>query len=87
MYKSGQQAPIGSNLKKNSSNTGARPKTSPPLLDDVYLSDVSDDEGIVATKIFEGFGEALFKEFNMGWEPVSIVHHARPGTCINHPLH
>ena len=41
----------------------------------------------VATKIFEGFGEALFLEFIMGREPVSIVHYTRPGTCINFPLH
>ena len=41
----------------------------------------------VATKIFKGFGEALFKEFIMGREPVSIVHYTRPGTCINRPLH
>ena len=41
----------------------------------------------VATKIFEGFGEALFMEFIKGWEPKSSVHYTRPGTCINHPLH
>ena len=41
----------------------------------------------VATKIFEGFGGALFKEFIMGREPVSIVYYTRPGICINHPLH
>ena len=52
----------------------------------------------VATKIFEGFREVLFKEFIMGrepvsksttlgLEPVSIVHYTRPGTCINCPLH
>ena len=41
----------------------------------------------VALKIFEGFQEALFKEFIMGREPVSIVHYTRPGTCINHSLH
>ena len=41
----------------------------------------------VATKIFKGFGEALFKEFMKGWEPVSNVHYTRPGTCINRPLH
>ena len=40
----------------------------------------------VATKIFEGFGEALFMEFIKGREPVSIVHYTRPRTCINHPL-
>ena len=39
----------------------------------------------VATKIFEGFGEALFKEFIMGWEPVSIVHYTRPGSSIKRP--
>ena len=44
-------------------------------------------EDRVATKIFEGFGEALFKEFIVGQEPVSTVHYIRPGTCINHPLH
>ena len=42
---------------------------------------------MVATKIFEGFGEALFKEFIKGREPVSSVQYTRPGTCINHPLH
>ena len=41
----------------------------------------------VATKIFEGFGEALFKEFIVGWEPVSTGPYIRPGTCINCPLH
>ena len=41
----------------------------------------------VATKIFEDFGGALNKAFIRGWEPVSIVHYARPGTCINRPLH
>ena len=41
----------------------------------------------VATTIFEGFGEALFKEFIMGQEPVSIITYNRPGTCINRPLH
>ena len=40
----------------------------------------------VATKIFEGFGEALFKEFIIGREPVSTIHYTRPGTCINHPI-
>ena len=33
------------------------------------------------------FGEALFKQFIMDLEPVSIVHYTMPGTCINHPLH
>ena len=41
----------------------------------------------VATKIFEGFGKALFKEFFKGREPVSSIHYTRPGTCINRPLH
>ena len=41
----------------------------------------------VATKIFEGFGKALFKKFIMSREPVSTVHYARPGTCFNRPLH
>ena len=41
----------------------------------------------VATKIFEGFGEALFNEFIIGREPVSLVTYTRPGTCINRPLH
>ena len=41
----------------------------------------------VATKIFEGFGEALFKAFIRGREPVSILHYTRPGTCIKRPLH
>ena len=41
----------------------------------------------VATKIFEGLGKALFKEFIRDREPVSIVHYPRPGTCIIHPLH
>ena len=40
----------------------------------------------VATKIFEGFGEALFKLFIIGREPVSTVHYTRSGTCINRPL-
>ena len=44
-------------------------------------------EARVATKIFEGFGEHLSKEFIMGREPVSIIHYTRLGTCINHPLH
>ena len=39
----------------------------------------------VATKIFEGFGEALFKEFMKGREPVSIIHHTRPGSSIKQP--
>ena len=39
----------------------------------------------VATKIFEGFGEALFKECIMVQEPVSIVHYIRLGTCIKRP--
>ena len=43
--------------------------------------------GRVATKIFEGFEEALFMEFIKGREPVSNVHYTRPGTCINRPLH
>ena len=33
----------------------------------------------VATKIFEGFGDALFKEFIKGWESVSSVLYTRPG--------
>ena len=37
-------------------------------------------EGRVAMNIFEGFGEALFMEFNEGQEPVSIVHYTRPGS-------
>ena len=41
----------------------------------------------VTTKIFKGFGEALFNEFIIGREPVSPVHYTRPGTCINRPLH
>ena len=41
----------------------------------------------VATKIFDAFGEALFKEFIIGLKPVSTDHYIRPGTCINHPLH
>ena len=41
----------------------------------------------VATKIFEGFGERLSKEFIKGQEPVPSVHYTRPGTCINRPLH
>ena len=49
----------------------------------------------VATKIFEGFGEALFNEFiignlyhpstTLGQEPVSIVHYTRPGSSIKWP--
>ena len=38
-------------------------------------------------RCFEDFGEARFKEFIMGWVPLSIVHYTMPGTCINHPLH
>ena len=41
----------------------------------------------VAMKIFEDFGGALCKEFIIGWEPVSIFHYTRPGTCINRLLH
>ena len=41
----------------------------------------------VAMKIFEGFGEALFKEFIIGWELLSTIHYTRPGTFINHPQH
>ena len=41
----------------------------------------------LATKIFEGFGERLFKEFIVGPKPVSIIHYTWPTTCINHPLH
>ena len=41
----------------------------------------------VAMKIFEDFGGALNKAFIRGWEPVSIIHYTRPGTCINRPLH
>ena len=50
----------------------------------------------VATKIFEDFGEALFKEFiiignlyqpspKLGLEPVSIVHYTRPGSVSSDP--
>ena len=35
----------------------------------------------------EVFGKALFKDFIMGREPVSIVHYTGPGTCINRKLH
>ena len=41
----------------------------------------------VATKIFEGFGEALCKVLILGQEPVSTIHYTRPGTCINRRLH
>ena len=41
----------------------------------------------VTTKIFEDFGEVLYKEYIIGWEPLSIVHYTRLGTTINHPLH
>ena len=41
----------------------------------------------VATKIIEDLGEALFKEFIIGLEPVSTIHYIRTGTCIKHPLH
>ena len=41
----------------------------------------------VATKIFKGFGEAIFKEFIIGREPASTGHYTRPGTCINRLLH
>ena len=44
-------------------------------------------ESGVATKIFEGFGEAHFNEFIKGREGVSSDHYTRPGTCINRPLH
>ena len=40
----------------------------------------------VATKIFEGFGKALFKEFIMSREPVSIVHYTKPGTLGLDPV-
>ena len=51
----------------------------------------------VATKIFEDFGEALFKEFiiignlyqpspKLGLEPVSIVHYTRLGSTIKQPF-
>ena len=33
----------------------------------------------VATKIFEDFGGALCKEFIVGREPVSIIHHTTLG--------
>ena len=36
----------------------------------------------VASKIFEGFGEVLCKEFIIGQKPVLIVLYTRPGTCI-----
>ena len=39
----------------------------------------------VATKIFEGYGEALFKEFILGQKPVSIVHYTWPGSSIKLP--
>ena len=38
---------------------------------DGYFTSYDDVQVRVATKIFEGFGEALFKEFIMGREPVS----------------
>ena len=41
----------------------------------------------VATKIFEGFGEALLNGFIIDREPASIIHYTRPGTCINQHLH
>ena len=41
----------------------------------------------VAMKIFEGFGEVLFKEFIIGQELLSVIHYTRPGTCINHQVH
>ena len=55
---------------------------------DRYLHGLVADETVqvgVATKIFEGFGEALFKEFIMGREPVSIVTYTRPGTSFKRP--
>ena len=33
--------------------------------------------------IFKDFGGTLCVEFFVGWEPVSIVHYTRSGTCIN----
>ena len=52
----------------------------------------------VATKIFEGFGEALFNLMSLSWvgnlyqlstilgmEHVSIVHYTRPGSSIKQP--
>ena len=51
------------------------------------ISGVSGPSVRVATKIFKDFGGALNKAFIIGWEPVSIVHYTRPGTCINRPLH
>ena len=38
-----------------------------------------------SSKIFEEHPPC--KEFIVDWEPVSIVHYNRPGTCINCPLH
>ena len=40
----------------------------------------------VATKIFEGYGEALFMKFIKGREPVSIIYYARPGSSIKWPI-
>ena len=39
----------------------------------------------VAKKIFKDFGGTLYKEFIIGWEPVSIVYHTRPGSSIKGP--
>merc|ERR1719245_112013 len=59
-----------------------------PYYLDLFMSapDSSEDVEVgVATKIFEGFGEALFMEFIKGREPVSSVHYTRPGTSIKQP--
>ena len=37
-----------------------------------------------SSKILE---ERSVKRFVIGWDPLSMVHYTRPGTCINRPLH
>ena len=57
---------------------------------DRYLHGMVADETVqvgVATKIFEGFGEALFKELSIGLDPLSTVYYTRPRASINHLLH
>ena len=47
--------------------------------------DVNNISGRVATKIFDGFGGKLCKEFNRGRDPVSIVYYTRPWFSIKQP--
>ena len=60
------------------------------------MAEIEFPESGVATKIFEGFGKVLFKEFIIGqepvstdnytgFEPVSILPYPRPGSSIKRP--